>query len=115
MAGLKESLEDLKAAWEAIPADKRAAAGDEGLAAALMAGNALRIVREHVPALSGPVTAAGVKLVTAGMIWRVPLHELFGLIELVFPELVKALKAVAAELGFEDPTPPAPPVAPGSP
>ena len=113
MAGLKEALEEVRVAWEAIPADKRAAAGDEGLAAALMAGNALRMVKEHVPTLSGPVASAGVKLGVAGFIWKVPLPELFALIEGVFPELVKALKAVARELGFEDDAPP-PPAAPAA-
>jgi hypothetical protein len=112
MAGLKETFDELRAVWDAVPADKRAAAGEQATVAALMAGDALRILRDHMTALSGPAVAAGTKAIMAGMLWRVPLSEIFGCLETVFPELVAVLKRIGAELGFEETPAPAPPVTP---
>jgi hypothetical protein len=114
MAGLKESLEELRAAWEAIPADKRDAAAEQATVAALMAGDALRIVKDHHQALAGPVVAAATKAISAHMLWKVPIPEILGLLHAVFPGLVAALKKIAHELGFDDEPPPAetPPATP---
>lgn len=113
MAGLKDSLDELRAAWDALPEDKRRAAGDEATAAAFLAGNALRILKDHLPTLAGPAVAVGTRALTAHSLWRIPVGEIVGLIEAVFPELAKVLKDVAAALGFEE-APPAPPAAPAT-
>jgi hypothetical protein len=110
MAGLGESLAELKTAWEAIPADKRTAASEQATVAALMAGDALRILRDHLPTLAAPAAAAGTKAAIGHLMWRIPIAEIFDVIGAVFPELVKVLTRVAKELGFEDDTPA--PVAP---
>jgi hypothetical protein len=116
MAGLGDSLAELKAAWEAIPDDKRTAASEQATVAALMAGDALRILRDYLPTLAKPAAAAGTKAAVGHLMWRIPLGEIFDVIGAVFPELVKVLSRVARELGFEDDTPaPAAPPAPSAP
>lgn len=109
MAGtLKDSLEELRAAWEKIPEDKRAAAAEQATTAALMAGDALRILQDHVPHLAAPATASAVKAFTAHSLWKVPLPEIVGLLEAIFPAMVTALKGVAHALGFDGDHHPAP-------
>lgn len=114
--GVKETLDELRAAWDAIPLDRRAAAGDQATIAAFMMGDALRILRFDVPMLVGPFVSAATKMVTAHMLWRVPVNELLGVGQAVFPELVEALRRIGRELGFdEDPPPPPPPLDPAAP
>jgi len=111
MAGLKESMEELRAAWEAVPPDRRAAAAEQATAAALIAGDALRILKSDLPTLAAPAVNAGTKAALGHFMWRLPLHEIFDVVEAVFPELVKILKQVAHQLGFEEEKPPTTPPA----
>lgn len=106
--GLDDSLAALRAAWDAVPAERRTEALDSFGAAALLIGDGLRVLKDHAAALMGPAISVGMRAVQEVKVWQRSPEWVGDKIEHHFPGLVIQLRQIAQHLGFDDDKTPGP-------
>jgi hypothetical protein len=98
---IDDSLAELRRAWDAVPADRRAEAIDSFGAAMMLIGDGARVLKDHAPALMAPAISVVMRAIQEVKVWQRPPEWVADKIENHFPGMVGHLKRIAAHLGFD--------------
>lgn len=107
MAGLREPLDRLVAAWAAVPDERRAEAGEWFTTSAVAIVKGLGVLGDSVKAIEGPLLALAFATGQEILLWRQPWEAVIDRIGARFPQIAITLQALVAP-----PPPPAPPPVP---
>lgn len=103
MAGIDGPLRELRAIWEAVPAERRQEAADNLAMAMRLLAEGMRVLGpEAVGRCAAPALSFLMKAFTEVQIWKRPFTWVEERVQAELPGLLPALQAVAMAAGLDD-------------